>query len=120
MFAAMNRTPAERENADVLAICEKLELPERPAKLQMVEANLRSLKKDRSELSLDCQASWAKDRAEARDRPSTGSLRLQAKINEIDGAVKAARLVVDAERRNWRPRFRDALTLPVSAAHDLL
>ena len=120
MFAAMKRPAAELENADVLAICEKLALPERPASLQLAEANLRRLKKERGEANAECSASMFADREKDRPRPSTETKHLQAKVDELDGKVKAGRLIVDDERKKWQPRFSDALTLPVSAAADLL
>jgi len=120
MFAAMRRPAAELENADVLALCEKLALPERPASLQLAETTLRALKKERGEINAECSASMARDRDRDLQSPSTESKHLQAKVDELDGKVKASRLVVEEERKKWQPRFRDALALPVSAADDLL
>ena len=120
MFAAMKRPAAELENADVLSICEKLALPERPASLQLAETALRQLKKERGEFSADCSKSLAQDRDRDLMAPSTESRHLQAKVDEFDGKIKAARMVVDDERKKWQPRFSDALALPVSAAEDLL
>lgn len=120
MFAAMKRPAAELGNDDVLAICERLALPERPAALQLAETTLRAAKKERGEVNAECSASLSRDRERDLQSPSTDSKRLQAKVDELDGKVKAARTVVEEERKKWQPRFTEAMTLPVSAADDLL
>lgn len=120
MFAAMKRPAAELENADVLAICENIALPERPVSLRLAENALREIKKERGDIFIECAHSLTVDRDRDRTSPSAESKRLQAKVDELDLKIKAARLVVDNERKSWQPRFRDSLALPVSAATDLL
>jgi len=120
MFA-MKRQPAEEpDNADVMAICEKLNLPVRPASLQLAETNLRKLRQEHQEAAAECgqclHADWERDA----QRLSTDSRLAQAKVDEINLRIKAARAVVDQERQKWQPKFREELAVPIAAATEML
>lgn len=121
MFA-MKRPPAadEPDNTAVLNVCEKLNLPVRPASLQLAEANLRTLRKEREEVIAECnrclQADWARDT----HRSSSETKQAQAKVDEVELRSKAARKLVEDERKKWQPKFREELSVPIAAAADLI